>query len=345
MQFKNMLLAASMLLCSVASFAQITITQADMPSANLVIKMDVVDYDSVGLINNGNAGANQNWNFKNLPFYNFSDTTYYLAPAQAPQPNPISGADLASTYELSDTADYTYYKLSSSLFSVLGTASSSSKLAYAQALKLYEFPLTYQSNFTQSTTVSGKFENFNLTGTAKTSVKVDGYGNVTTKLGTFPCLRVQRINELNLAVLFLTIVQKDTIYEYVTKNFKTPVFTYTRSYSNFAGDESYDVYANSLGAQTTAVDGVKPEALALLQIFPNPAQGSAQVKFNLPKPGNIALQVFNQQGQMVKNQQLGVAPEGEQNHLLELNQLQAGVYAVVLRSNGKMIGLKQLVVE
>lgn len=341
---KHFLLASMLVLIQSALFAQITLTSADMPSAGAVIYTDYLLTDSLDNINIGSAGANQNWNFSNAVLAGFPYPLFYITPAEAPQPNPIAGADLVATDEVSDSSDYEYFKKTSSLFATLGATTGGDKSTFGQPLKRFEFPATYLSTFNQSTTVAGSFDGISVTGTAKTAVKVDGYGNVTTDLGTFPCLRVQRINELSLTVFFFTVLQRDTTLEWWTNSYDAPVFSYIKGYADFAGDEEYYTEATILTQQTVAVADPKSPNAPILELYPNPAvAGQSNLRFELSKSGKTELTVLDVQGKLVRQEFLGNLTPGEYTQVIDLNGANNGTYAVVLRQEGRLIGVRKLV--
>jgi len=341
---KHFLLAGALVLIQSALLAQISLTSADMPSPGAVIYTDFLLSDSLDNINVGSAGANQNWNFSNAVLAGFPDPYFYITPAEAPQPNPISGADLVATLELSDSSDYEYLKKTTSLFATIGSTTGTDKLTFGQPLKRFELPATYLSTFSQSTTITGSFDGLSVNGTAKTAMKVDGYGNVTTDLGTFPCLRVERINETSLTIFFFNFLQRDTTLEWWTKNYDAPVFTYIKGYADFAGDESYYTEATILTQQTVAVADPKSPNAPILELYPNPAvAGQSNLRFELSKSGKTEITVLDVQGKLVRQEFLGNLTPGEYTQTIDLNGVNNGTYAVILRQEGRLIGVRKLV--
>jgi hypothetical protein len=326
--------------------AQITITSADIPKPGALIKTDYVKSEFINGINIGNTGANQSWNFTGALTYGTPDQLFYLLPSQAPQPNPIAGADLVSTDEVSDTAYYNYLKSTPSVFAQIGSAGPGEKLTFGQPLKYLDLPSTYLSTFTQNTTVSGTSDGITISGTAKNSLKVDAYGTVTTALGTFPCLRVKRITELNLTVLFFNVLSRDTTYEWWTNNYDAPVFTVTHSYTSSAGQEDFSIDAFALTQQTTAVHNPKAPESAKMVLFPNPsgAQGS-NLNFQLTKSGKTEITILDMNGTLLRQESLGFLSPGEYNQSLDLGAAPSGTYVVMIRQDGKLFGLKQWVIK
>lgn len=344
LNMKNALsLLALLMLGSALSQAQIAFSNADMPNVNTVIEVATLDSAGTAAVNLGTAGANQSWNFSGLSVYPYSDFTYYLAAAQAPKANLYPAANLASAYELSDTAEYTYMQLNSSEFSQLGVADPTNEITFDAPAKIFQFPFTYQTAFTQNVGITGSSDGFPLSGTWSTNVVADAYGNVTTPLGTFPCLRVKRITEISATVFIFTFIQRDTSWEWITKQYKAPVFRFNRSFSSIVGQEENFDYAELLVAQTVAdkEPALLPASLDL-ELAPNPTGGNTSMRFNLPSSGKTEALVFDTGGKIVRQVDLGALMHGKQTVPLDLANLPSGSYYVMLRQNGKVLAIRQL---
>ena len=64
-------------------------------------------------------------------------------------------------------------------------------------------------------------------------------------------------------------------------------------------DKAYFVYQPT-GVQDNPDLPVMPKAYSLGQFFPNPSNGSAVVKYQLPKAGRVNLKIYNVTGQIIK---------------------------------------------
>lgn len=314
-----------------------------MPAVNTVIESAPVLYDSVSTVNVGNTGGPQTWNFSNVPVEPFTSFIYYIDTAQTPYTGDYPEGNLSSVYDFSDSTEYSYYLSSPTEFSQLGFADPANNIKFGQPFKTFQLPFTYTNNFSQNVSISGVSEGLTLSGTAKTTVKADAFGTVIIPAGTFPALRVYRITEISATVLFFNIVQRDTAWEWWTNQFQTPVMSYHRSYLSALGDEEYDVYADMFVAQTVADKEPAAPAKIDLRIAPNPTGGATTVRFNLPVAGKADVQLFDASGKIVQQKSLGHVIPGEQTVDFDLSDVPAGVYYVMLRQRGKMLGVKQLV--
>ena len=321
----------------------VSLKTADMPSVNTVIETAPVVYDSVSIVNIGNTGGPQTWNFSNVPTEPFTSFIYFIDTAQTPYTGDYPGANLCSVYDFEDSTEYSYYLSTPSEFSQMGLADPENNIKFGQPFKGFELPFTYTNNFSQNVSISGVSEGLTLSGTAKTTVKADAFGTVIIPAGTFPVLRVYRITEISATVLFFNIVQRDTVWEWWTNQFQAPVMSYHRSYLSALGEEEYDVYADMFVAQTVADKEPAAPKKIDLRISPNPTAGITTVRFDLPVAGKADIQIFDASGKVIRRESLGNALNGEQTVDFDLSAASPGVYYVMLRQRGKMLGIKQLI--
>ena len=323
---------------------QITLTSGDMPTSTTIIQTSPLDSASLANLNIGNGGSNQTWNFGSLTVDPYSDFTYYYNSAQTPYASSFLGATLASTYEISDTAEYSYYKLNTTELSIMGSEDPTYMANYTPPFRVFNFPFTYQGSFNQSSTVSGSSDGISISGTYTTSVQADGYGNVTTVLGTFPCLRVKRINELNITVFIFNVIQRETTWEWWTKQFDAPVLTYDRYFTSAFGQDDSGETASLLTAQTVSDKQPVPTAENVnLTIAPNPSGDRSTLTFKLTNTGKTDITVVNTEGKVVRQGQLDNPIPGWQTYDLDLSDAGSGTYYVMLRQRGKVLSIKPLV--
>jgi len=321
----------------------IILKTGDMPAVNTVIESAPVVYDSVSTVNLGNTGGPQTWNFSNVPTEPFTSFIYYIDTAQTPYTGDYPGANLCSVYDFEDSTEYSYYLSTPAEFSQMGISDPENNIKFGQPFKGFELPFTYTNNFSQNVSISGVSEGLTLSGSAKTTVKADAFGTVIIPAGTFPALRVYRITEISATVLFFSIVQRDTVWEWWTNQFQAPVMSYHRSYLSALGEEEYDVYADMFVAQTVADKEPAAPNKIDLQITPNPTAGITTLRFDLPVAGKADIQVFDASGKIIRRESLGRAVPGEQTVDFDLSAASKGVYYVMLRQRGKMLGIKQLI--
>jgi hypothetical protein len=81
--------------------------------------------------------------------------------------------------------------------------------------------------------------------------------------------------------------------------------------------------------------GVKENDLVTISsLYPNPANGSTNVNFDLKKSGNVKISIVNIVGQEVRGVDAGFLAAGNNTLALDLNSLNAGVYFVNINVDG-----------
>ncbi len=90
----------------------------------------------------------------------------------------------------------------------------------------------------------------------------------------------------------------------------------------------------------TAVDDPAGAAtrFALLGSYPNPARAATTLRFALPEPSRVSLEVFDAQGRRVAQRALGVMAAGIRTTTLATTGLPSGIYVYRLRMSDPVRG-------
>lgn len=76
-------------------------------------------------------------------------------------------------------------------------------------------------------------------------------------------------------------------------------------------------------------------SLTSLSVFPNPSTSTTEVRFNLAKSANVAIELFNLEGQQLQNIFSGTLSSGENKVKLNLESYPAGMYLVKFTEGDK----------
>ena len=112
-------------------------------------------------------------------------------------------------------------------------------------------------------------------------------------------------------------------------------FTYT---GYRAGDENLDLEKET--ALTSLND--TPLSKTALNCFPNPASDALTLRFDLNENDNVAIQIFDYQGVMLKNIDHQVFQKGQNEKTLNISNLPKGMYIVKIVSD-KLYGVQYFV--
>jgi PKD repeat protein len=183
------------------SYAQITLDASDIPNAGDVLT--TVNCDVPVNFDIGNAGANQTYDLSSMiP----TDTTSnsFIAPSGTPGSSEYPNATLASEVD----GSFVYYQETSTELFLLGlytdTSSNNSgqylSTKFSPANKVFEIPTTYNTSFTDMSSISftqednsGFGDSIRVTNTFNDDILFDGYGTVITPSGSVDGLRERSI--------------------------------------------------------------------------------------------------------------------------------------------------------
>lgn len=101
------------------------------------------------------------------------------------------------------------------------------------------------------------------------------------------------------------------------------------------------VKINRLVSTGVKFDRTIPERFGL-HVYPNPFNPSTKVVYTLEKSGRVKLALFDTLGQLVRNLAETLQPAGTHTHVLEINQLGAGVYFIRMLFDGHRVATAKL---
>lgn len=211
---RKTLLSAIAVFTTISSFAQITITAADLGSAG--------DSIVIGTDNNAPAGLNvggtgsQTWDFSTLSVSNIN-TLKFEDPANTSSGNQFPNADLA-TERQSDTI---FYDITATAFSIDGIAGDALGLGTSLAIdfnpnvKQLEFPSTIGSSFTATSSFDStascvqfgqgsQCDSARIKRTVNLSSVIDAHGDVETPGGVYTSVR-QYLMEVNIDTVWIKL--------------------------------------------------------------------------------------------------------------------------------------------
>lgn len=108
-------------------------------------------------------------------------------------------------------------------------------------------------------------------------------------------------------------------------NFFSTIYSY---------DGSYDFEEEEVVANVSTVTNIEEnEAIAALNVYPNPTNGILNVNFEAMASSEVSIDVVNILGATVLRQDLGTVQSGVQRHVMDMNNLEAGIYLVNITAN------------
>ncbi|MBS3914559.1 MAG: T9SS type A sorting domain-containing protein [Bacteroidetes bacterium] len=350
---KRFLLIASSIAAYGVSHAQITINESDVASVGLTVQNST----SSNILVAAPGGANKTWTFNNLN-KSSTDTMKFGAAGWYPGASNFSGATMAID---NGDSSYTFLKKNSSALALMGNYDIFNGVGTPTLLnwKLLTFPATYNTSFKDTTVFAQDPQafGFDVDGggplptidsirvilNLHTNSLVDGWGSLTTPLGTFSSLRVNhmRTNTLTAKVqvsgfwidapqAFMDSVfstSGDTVYQhfYWTNNsaYGFPLLTYSYNSGN---DTATDV---SWLSGTPQMDAVKDISnFNKILVYPNPSSQFVALQFPFV---NGTLQIQDVTGKTILVKPI------HGNTALDVSTWQKGIYMIRATSENGML--------
>jgi hypothetical protein len=339
----------------IAAHSQITLTSANMPAAGWTQGIAIDSTPSS--VNFGSAGTNQVYNFSNLAATT-NDTLFYSAPTDN-QLLAFPNANLALT---SDNVNYIFIDNSSAGFSYQGaigtTSGVSGNVNFSPVEPVYQFPVAYGDNFsgnwgfrkavTGASVGESGFDSIILTYTDTLFDTIDGWGTVTTPIGSYNGLRDARRDFTHTTLVAMKINPPESIL--VENNFDTTLeFTYlaTETKGPLVSFD-YDTAGHVVNAKYSLIPastGIAPVTLSGISIYPNPANQSVIIDMrnnhDLITADYNAVGIYNLMGEKVRT-----IPQSGFSRVatITVGDLPAGMYFAAIASNSAMNVLGKFIV-
>jgi len=330
-----------------ASNAQIVITSTDMPTAGTYITQ-TSDTTPSAALPVFDTGANTSWDFTGLN--NQAPSAFgFVDPSTTPY---ISYFPSATHCYMTADSMFGYIYANSSYVVALGARVMMDTLEiimqYDPDDTLYVFPYTYGTTYESHPVGAvkmfyGDSVNFGMGNVYIDSIRmtmsydkntvVDGWGNVTTPLGTYPTLRSSRVEimEQEIAVHYMsmwipinTTIDTSLVIEWSMKNTGIPLISITAD----PADSTYQsvdwlTVSPSFGFnETSSMNGIN--------VYPNPANDQISISFDGETPEMVI--VSDICGREVKR----INTNAEAGIHIDITDLSSGVYFISAASKGRI---------
>jgi hypothetical protein len=321
------------------AIAQPTITSTWLPTVGMTFHSQNIDTSG---INEGNAGANQTWNFSNAVASGAQLSIPYILPSSTPYAATYPSATLASG---SNANGYNFYTTSSTDWSLIGLESAGASIQFSNPMKFFQFPCTYNTTFTDQVAGSGTSGGYAITRSGTHTLTADGYGTITTPAGTFPnALRFKSVQTYTDVFATGTVNSVTTSYEWVIAGHGNFIFQITHASFDYGFTTlyvNYDAYDPDVLSGVASLSPVAED----FSLFPNPAISKTNISFTLTESQPVAMFLQNISGQVVRELLNENLSAGNHEQEISLEGIAPGVYFIRMRSNGKEFFGKKLIVQ
>jgi hypothetical protein len=332
------------------AFAQITITQNDMPTAGDSMHMSFAA--GVGSIDYTQTGANYFWDFSSLtpiaqqmyrfpaptaiPF-NFLSTVSFENPS--PDSLPVIGG-IPSNFTDYFKVGSSGYRQNGMTFQYLSLTSFQIPVVFTSNDYVYRFPLNYGDMDTSDAAYAINFPPLPYIGqTIHRENNADGYGIVATPYGTFFTLRmvstVQRIDTISLdSVTGFSIVRPlEVEYKWLVNGIKVPVLEIDAQVL-FNNEVVTNVVYRDIYNNTVPQVGVEEQhqIISSSAVYPNPTNDNCYVTYVMEGAAPVEIVLTDLSGREIKRFGKEISLPGNNSRLLDLSGLDAGSYMINIMS-------------
>ncbi len=279
----------------------------------------------------GPAGANQNWDFSNIPS-TFSSSETAVTPESTPFAGDFPEATIAfAQSESNETFIFSQISTSEMLNVGLGNAPANGGdeliIHYTDAVKLMQYPFSYTDTYTDSYfTAYSLMEGMLTHEWGNITVTADAWGSVTTPTGTYNALRIKSERTYTDSVWVSGV--------FVSAN------TYTQtSYEWYTSTSHSSVVSISITSDGTTAT-YRTDALGVgerhllhsqIDVYPNPATNRIDVK--LPKGSKVDMDIYilDIQGKQVAQ----LMKTGSDEFSADISALAPGEYVIPIKINSE----------
>jgi hypothetical protein len=269
--------------------AQITLTVSDMIQIGGVY---VSANDTLPTISPGSSGANQIWNLSALK-NDYTDTDFVVNPATLPYYSDFTASHIGERIDSRGVIDYSFDNLSINSLTNIGSAYVRGTTVFLSNIKAsaieYSLPATYLSYWgaNERTVLKeniGSGDSLEFISSTAYSDTVDGYGSLTTPVGTYP--NTLRVIELATPIYdseytyngswkFTSVFKggpEIEILEWLTNRKGSPlaILNLNTPHSNSVGSGSY------LLSSTLGIEELSDNSNSL--VYPNPASSNINIE-------------------------------------------------------------------
>jgi hypothetical protein len=350
------------------AYSQITLTSSDIGSVGDQVIDEEIGWEGPAPM----AGSNQNFNFQGQAGLSFSDTTFFLNPANTPFASDFTTSNIAQ----GGAGAFSYFTKSASGFKLDGFAFSippipgipfsSAPFKLTPSISVLNFPSTMGQNFTGQAT-SNRFE-FNydttlgvfnitkigVTATLRDTSNIDGFGTADFPGQSIPVLRNLRRQRISFRIqvfasisifppawidLPANLIPGGGLPDVYTRDIlfwsngkKAPVATFNL-------DTSGNVASCRFQADLLVSNRHLVSARPAFEFTPYPNPNPGILSWKAEKNISI-LEIFSVSGKKIKS----ISVNGFEN-LIKLDDLENGSYLIKVRDKDGNASQKKLIIS
>jgi hypothetical protein len=334
------------------SYAQITITNADMPNAGDSIVLSTANNNSVTFPIL--ADSNTAWDYSTLiPTLQMYDK--YDSPTTFTSPfnllfNSLNTSYGRDNYDLTSisipivqlTDAYDFFKESTSSLKQIGAGftvnSAPLPFYYTSPDIVYNFPVNYMDTDSCDYKYGLPIPILGYYGQKGHRVnQINGWGNLITPFGTFQSLlvtsKIDAVDTIYIDTLsFGTNITRPTRYEFkwLANGMKAPVLQINATLNGSTLSATNIQYIDSLRSNVPHVGIAENSNSINFKTYPNPSSEQITVEYDLNKDSYTSIYISDVLGKKVKTVCNEMQTKGQFRKQINLNDLSPGTYIIMM---------------
>ncbi len=288
----------------------------------------------------GPGGANQIWDFSNMPS-GAAVNLNYLPPNATPYNAVYPSATVAGIDWLNDI---TYLQAGANGIDFLGKYSAviNSVIIYQDVERVMTYPCGYNTSWTDNFSSAFSSSGTPVSRTGTISGLADGYGTLIMPNGTYPnVLRVRTIEDYTDVVAGGAIIidYLFTHYSYYLPGTPVPLISVHDQLTVTNGSPSSVLFARWLTSSPTGMDQVAHASLGV-EVYPNPATDQIAVVFGSAGGAHL-LEILDGLGRTVLVTRQPTLPVGIERLMVDVGALPSGLYQLRITNDSGKIGVRR----
>lgn len=235
--------------------------------------------DTAPVLNEGNSGANQTWDFSSLVSANAAVEYDGILSSSTPYAASFPNAEIAMfNLDAYGDSNYNYFTNDSNVYTSWGGAFIQQILNYSNPRDILHYPFTFGDTFSDSYSYTSPFNS----DFGAVEITADGYGILLLPQGAFDnCLRVREVRRDTVEGEFSLNIHNDSSYRFYSAAFPEPLCEVKHHHSS-------NLYSYiEIYWQDVQAEGTGNEDDQKLLAFPNPC--SELLNILLPSGNNSSL--------------------------------------------------------
>lgn len=255
--------------------------------------------DTTG-VGDGSAGAGQNWDFSTLVATNLIPTNSYVVPSLHPQGSAYPTANVA--FSPANDAWQFYESSADSLYMIGEKSPTNTRITYTDGAAWFRYPQAFSVPNTDN--VLGTYpDGFISTVTRRGTIQTvfDGDGSLITPFATYPSVKRVEYSAVYFDSSHTGAANVDVSllrYEWYASTQTMPVLIIHHQEVIVNGGNP-QITKEIYWADPNAV-AVTPEVGDRFELYPNPSQGRAQLRYAIDAAGEVRVEILNLLGERVR---------------------------------------------